>query len=222
MEWQWHQLDHMQIICTSLQTVNHASTPSLSFLQAGCLSCRPTNSVKALKAHHIQYVNLTGTARSQTCMLVIARPTCYHYTATLTMSLYWCTVCNTWKLWFIGCITYRHSTALRRTTCVSRHPQLRTGGFGWSKVSLSACLCWWHLAHYDVRCIRKMYSWIKIQCDNSSVLPLVSLCLRATAGTWNNTRCVFVCLQMSQPSRWVDLRLLHSSRPRLDKRPTSE
>jgi len=23
--WQWHQLDHMQIICTSLQTDNHSS-----------------------------------------------------------------------------------------------------------------------------------------------------------------------------------------------------
>jgi len=46
-EWQWHQLGHMQI-CTSLQTNNHASTPPLSFLQAGCPSCRPTNSVKAL------------------------------------------------------------------------------------------------------------------------------------------------------------------------------
>jgi len=29
-EWQWHQLGHMQV-CTSLQTDNHASTPSLSF-----------------------------------------------------------------------------------------------------------------------------------------------------------------------------------------------
>jgi len=29
---------------------NHASTPPLSFLQAGCPFCRPTNSVKALKA----------------------------------------------------------------------------------------------------------------------------------------------------------------------------
>jgi len=36
-EWQWHQLDHMQV-CTSLQTDNHASTPSLTFLQAGCPS----------------------------------------------------------------------------------------------------------------------------------------------------------------------------------------
>jgi len=48
-EWQWHQLSHMQI-CTLLQTNNHASTQPLSFLQARCPSCRPTNSVKALKA----------------------------------------------------------------------------------------------------------------------------------------------------------------------------
>ena len=47
--WQWHQLGHMKV-CISLQTDNHASTPPLSFLQAGCPSCRPTNSVKALKA----------------------------------------------------------------------------------------------------------------------------------------------------------------------------
>ena len=52
-EWQWHQLDHMQV-CTSLQTDNHASTPPLGFLQAGCPSCRPTNSVKALKAITVQ------------------------------------------------------------------------------------------------------------------------------------------------------------------------
>jgi len=36
-EWQWHQLGRMQV-CTSLQADNHASTPPLSFLQAGCPS----------------------------------------------------------------------------------------------------------------------------------------------------------------------------------------
>jgi len=46
-EWQWHQLEHMQVY-TSLQTDNHTSTPPLCFLQAGCPSCHPTNSVKAL------------------------------------------------------------------------------------------------------------------------------------------------------------------------------
>ena len=48
-EWQWHQLGHMQV-CTSFQTDNHTSIPPLSFLQAGCLSCCPINSIKALKA----------------------------------------------------------------------------------------------------------------------------------------------------------------------------
>ena len=42
----WAIICHMQIY-TSLQTNNHTSTPPLSFLQAGCPSCRPTNSVKA-------------------------------------------------------------------------------------------------------------------------------------------------------------------------------
>ena len=50
-EWQWHQLGHMQV-CTSLQTDNHASTPLLRFLQAGCPSCHPTNSIKALKDNY--------------------------------------------------------------------------------------------------------------------------------------------------------------------------
>jgi len=48
-EWQWDQLDHMQV-SISLQTDNHASTHHSVFLQAACPSCRPTNSVKALKA----------------------------------------------------------------------------------------------------------------------------------------------------------------------------
>jgi len=53
-EWQWHQLGHMQV-CTSIQTNNNASTPPLSFLQAGYPSCHPSNSVKALKEILRQY-----------------------------------------------------------------------------------------------------------------------------------------------------------------------
>jgi len=37
-------------VCIWLQTDNHASAPLLSFLQAGCPSWCPANSVKALKA----------------------------------------------------------------------------------------------------------------------------------------------------------------------------
>jgi len=49
-EWQWHQLGHMHCKSaprSSRQTRQHLTT---LFLQAGCPSCRPTNSVKALKA----------------------------------------------------------------------------------------------------------------------------------------------------------------------------
>jgi len=54
-DWQWYQLGHIQV-CTLLQTDNHTSTPTLTFLQARCPSCHPTNSIKALKANII-YIN---------------------------------------------------------------------------------------------------------------------------------------------------------------------
>jgi len=45
MGWQWHQLDHMQIICTSLQTDNHTSTSPLSFYRPDALpAAQPTAS----------------------------------------------------------------------------------------------------------------------------------------------------------------------------------
>ena len=59
-EWQWHQLGHMQV-CTSFQTDNHACTSPLRFLQARCPSCRPTNSVKALKAINKRKTTLKNT-----------------------------------------------------------------------------------------------------------------------------------------------------------------
>jgi len=49
---EWHGISWN--ICTSLQTDNHVSISPLFFLQAGCSSCRPTNSVKALKAFSLQ------------------------------------------------------------------------------------------------------------------------------------------------------------------------
>ena len=71
-EWQWHQLGHMQV-CTMLQTDNHTSTPPLRFLQAGRPSCRPTNSVKALKAkYHKQRWILTWLASCSEVSLVEA------------------------------------------------------------------------------------------------------------------------------------------------------
>jgi len=59
-------------VCTSLQTDNHANTPPLSFLQAGCPSCRPTNSIKALNAkkHETkskQIYKVTNESRKPVC-----------------------------------------------------------------------------------------------------------------------------------------------------------
>jgi len=43
-EWQWHQVDHMQV-CTSLQTDNHNSTLSLGFYSPYALpAAKPTAS----------------------------------------------------------------------------------------------------------------------------------------------------------------------------------
>jgi len=65
MGWQWNKLDHTQIICTSLQTDNHASTSQLSFYRPdGCPSCRRTNSVKALKAIKALKTNFSLTLKS--------------------------------------------------------------------------------------------------------------------------------------------------------------
>jgi len=43
--WQWHQLDHMQIIFTSLQIDNHAHTSPFSFYRPDALpASQPTMS----------------------------------------------------------------------------------------------------------------------------------------------------------------------------------
>jgi len=46
----------------------------------------------------------------------------------------------------------RNTTTLQplyRSTCCSRHPQFRAGGFYWSKLLLPAIHCWWQPVHSD-------------------------------------------------------------------------
>jgi len=58
MRWQWHQLDYMQIICTFLQTDNHASTSSFNFFTVRMSDAQPTVSahcrivLMTLNDHH--------------------------------------------------------------------------------------------------------------------------------------------------------------------------
>ena len=48
LRWQWHQLDHMQAICTSLQTDNYTKT-SLNFYSPDAL-LDAAHSISTLKA----------------------------------------------------------------------------------------------------------------------------------------------------------------------------
>jgi len=52
MGWQWHQLDYMQIICTSLQTDNHASTLLLSFFTGHMLFLPPNQQRQSTEGIH--------------------------------------------------------------------------------------------------------------------------------------------------------------------------
>jgi len=76
MGWQWHQLDHMQIICTLLQTDNHNSTSPLSFYMPDALpAAQPTASaIKALKA--LCETTLIGTYITAPSTPVLSHPFC--------------------------------------------------------------------------------------------------------------------------------------------------
>jgi len=50
MAWQWHQLDHIQIIALNSIQITMPGPHHSVFLQAGFPPCHPTNSIKALKA----------------------------------------------------------------------------------------------------------------------------------------------------------------------------
>jgi len=55
-EWQWHQLDHMQV-CTSLQTDNHTSTPPLKFF-TGRMPFLPPNQQRQSTEGILLYISV--------------------------------------------------------------------------------------------------------------------------------------------------------------------
>jgi len=108
-EWQWHQLGPMQV-CTSLDTDNYTSTPPLSFLQAGCPSCRPTNSVEALNAK--TKVSLLGRFACTWCIVAACCYRCSCRVVSLSDCLCVC-VCRQknciWRHCVSNAINARHS-----------------------------------------------------------------------------------------------------------------
>ena len=57
-EWQWHQLDHMQV-CNSLRTDNHASTPPLKFF-TGRMNFLLPNQQRQSTDGNYQYLIMSG------------------------------------------------------------------------------------------------------------------------------------------------------------------
>jgi len=60
-EWQWHQLGHMQV-CTSLQTDNHASTPTTQFFTGRIPFLPPNQQRQSTEAssEHVVYMYSTS------------------------------------------------------------------------------------------------------------------------------------------------------------------
>jgi len=124
MVWQWHQLDHMQIICTSLQTDNHTSTLPLKFLHARCPSCCPTNSIKALKN---SYWNIT-----------LKHWACLEQMTVYVQSSVYYTVGRLWPVSSVGyCNTYSHVPSSAVLDCAF------TKCIRWIR-SLALAFCWYY------------------------------------------------------------------------------
>jgi len=51
--WQWHQLHHVQIICTSLRIDNHASTSSLNLLTGRVLFQLPNQQCQSTEGTEV-------------------------------------------------------------------------------------------------------------------------------------------------------------------------
>jgi len=65
-EWQWHQLEHMQV-CTSLQIDNHASTSPLSFF-TGRMPFLPPNQQRQSTEGLLFQKNQLSLSRGKTCL----------------------------------------------------------------------------------------------------------------------------------------------------------
>ena len=67
MKWQWHQPDHMQVICTSLQSDNHASTSSLKLFWSVTVTGRIiTTTMRASTTRWLTTTTMSSTMKTPT------------------------------------------------------------------------------------------------------------------------------------------------------------
>jgi len=158
MGWQWHQLDNRQIIFTSLETDNDASTSPLSFYRPDVLpDAQPTASQYW---RHKKLINITTEKLNLTHKQLLGLFICvwkYEYfmlliTAELMLMSYLRNPSKHTSPFLVNTRLHRSSSSalhqdfvtfyntttktistilrpLHRTTCVSQHLQVRTGGF---------------------------------------------------------------------------------------------
>jgi len=145
-------------VCTSLQTDNHASTPPLSFLQAGCPSCRPTNSVKALKAHRIIYHTEPKTKKWKREKLKSKKQICSEVLKNSPISLMHFSV------------LHYASIVLAMALCLSVH--LSQASIVSKQLDKSSWVLAWRLPFtYPTLCFREIWACPKIRVLPSGTVP---------------------------------------------------
>jgi len=178
MGWPWHQLGHMQIICTSLQTDTHASTSSLKFLQAGCFFWRSTRPLTSSKHWSNNYFitdsvgnpcvlyTFADQLRDRECVFVVL---CRHHRI---------------RDFFTGCSEY-HSVA---ATCwLLMHSYIRKLYVSGSRPFLcsvhSFCLCQNVILPFLDCLIQKLQHWT---CKDIVLFLKVSICMtNCNSCIWN-------------------------------------
>jgi len=101
MGWQWHQLDHRQIICTLLQRDNHSSTSFTQFFTGRMLFLAPTNKVRGTDITHALFSALLSAlfsihnTRHVTCYVDFSDRTAHCEQSTLRFWKHQCGICNT-------------------------------------------------------------------------------------------------------------------------------
>jgi len=100
---QWHQLDHVQTICTSIQTENHTNTSSLSFFTGRMLFLTPNQQCQSTEGSEMTtrcaYISnanilLTSAVGTDPCFFTVKSfhpRICYFSNASLaTFTSYYC------------------------------------------------------------------------------------------------------------------------------------
>ena len=86
---QWHQLDHMQAICTSLQTDNHTNTPSLNCYRPDALPDAQPTLATSTQYRSCQSTSAAWTGAQQqtsrTLLLLLINVTCLGHWVTGSM-----------------------------------------------------------------------------------------------------------------------------------------